>query len=135
VNFASPIPIAANTTYVAAYYTGMGDIPTINTVWPTALPAAPSLGPRVRRSVGNGVYTYSIGFPMQVWNASNYYVDISFAPTAPPVAQTPKAVSFSPVGPVNVSDTAPAGTTIAAIQVTTSEGTPSPGQSRSTRKE
>jgi hypothetical protein len=127
VNFASPIPIAANTTYVAAYYTGNGRYADDQYGLANGIASGPLIAPASAQVGGNGVYTYSTGFPMQVWNASNYYVDISFAPTAPPVAQTPKAVSFSPAGPVNVSDTAAAGTALAAIRVTTSDGNPFTG--------
>jgi hypothetical protein len=127
VNFASPISIAANTTYVAAYYTGNGRYADDQYGLTNGMTSGPLVAPASGQVGGNGVYTYSTGFPTQVWNASNYYVDISFTPSAPQVAQTPKAVSFSPAGPVNVSDTAPAGTTIAAILVTTSDGKPFAG--------
>jgi hypothetical protein len=127
VNFASPISIASNTTYVAAYYTGNGRYADDQYGLANGTMSGPLVAPASGQVGGNGVYTYSTGFPTQVWNASNYYVDISFTPSAPQVAQTPKAVSFSPAGPVNVSDTAPAGTTIAAIQVTTSDGKPFAG--------
>jgi hypothetical protein len=124
VNFASPISIAANRTYVAAYYTGNGQYAGDQYGLANGTTSAPLVAPASAQVGGNGVYTYSTGFPTQVWNASNYYVDISFTSGAPPVAQTPKAVSFSPV---NVGDTAAAGTTIAAVQVTTSDGKPFAG--------
>lgn len=127
VNFASPIPIAANTTYVAAYYTGNGRYADDQYGLTNGTTRSPLVAPASGQVGGNGVYTYSTGFPTQVWNASNYYVDISFTPTAPPVVQTPKAVSFSPAGPINVSAAAAAGTTISAIQVTSSDGNPFAG--------
>jgi hypothetical protein len=127
VNFASPISIAGNTTYVAAYYTGNGQYADDQYGLTNGIASGSLIAPASGQVGGNGVYTYSTGFPMQVWNASNYYVDISFTPTAPPVAQTPEAVSFSPAGPINVSDSAGAATAIAAIQVTTSDGKPFAG--------
>jgi hypothetical protein len=127
VNFASPISIAANTTYVAAYYTGNGRYAGDQYGLKNGATSGPLVAPASGQVGGNGVYTYSTGFPTQAWNASNYYVDISFTPSAPQGPQTPKAVSFSPAGPVNVSDTAPAGTAVAAIQVTTSDGNPFAG--------
>jgi hypothetical protein len=126
VNFPSPISIAANTTYVAAYYTGNGRYADDQDGLTNGIASSPLVAPASGQVGGNGVYTYSTGFPTQVWNASNYYVDVSFTPTAP-AAQTPKAVSFSPAGPINISDTAPAGTAVAAIQVTTNDGNPFAG--------
>jgi hypothetical protein len=127
VNFASPISIAANTTYVAAYYTSNGQYADDQYGLTNGATSGSLVAPASAQVGGNGIYTYSTGFPTQAWNNSNYYVDISFTPTAPLVAQTPKAVSFSPAGPIKVSDSAGAGTTIAAIQVTTSDGKPFAG--------
>src|SRR5438270_7919601 len=102
VNFVSPISIAANTTYVAAYYTGNGQYADDQYGLTNGTTSGPLIAPASAQVGGNGVYTYSTGFPTQVWNNSNYYVDISFTPTAPLVAQAPKAVSFSPAGPINL---------------------------------
>ena len=63
--FAAPISIAANTTYVAAYYTPNGQYPDgiygLNngvTNTPLNAPASSTVG-------GNGVYYYGLGFPQQ----------------------------------------------------------------------
>src|SRR5438105_43543 len=89
VNFASPISIAANTTYVAAYYTGNGRYAENQYGLANGITSGPLVAPASAQVGGNGVYTYTTGFPMQVWNASNYYVDVSFTPSAPQIEQTP----------------------------------------------
>jgi hypothetical protein len=37
----------------------------------------PLIAPASSQVGGNGVYTYSTGFPNQTWQDSNYYVDVS----------------------------------------------------------
>jgi N,N-dimethylformamidase beta subunit-like protein/uncharacterized protein DUF4082/Big-like domain-containing protein/putative Ig domain-containing protein len=79
VTFASPIAIAANTTYVASYHTNgfysadRNFFATASTNGPLTAPASASIG-------GNGVYTYgsSVNFPSSTYNASNYWVDVIF---------------------------------------------------------
>ena len=117
VNFASAISLAANTTYTAGYYTTNGQYADDQYYLVNSVTSGPLTVP-----ANGGVYTYSTGFPNQTWNASNYYVDVSFTPNGAPPPQTPVAVSFSPAGPVNVSDNSPAGTVISGVQVSTSDG-------------
>jgi hypothetical protein len=81
-NFAAPISISPNTTYVAAYYAPSGQyadqyygLTTGITVGPLTAPASSGIG-------GNGVYNYKQAFPKQVWENSNYFVDVVFIPTA-----------------------------------------------------
>jgi hypothetical protein len=70
INFASPISIAANTTYVAAYYASNGDYAD-DTGTSGGLTNGASNGPLIAPASsqvgGNGVYTYSRGFPNQTW--------------------------------------------------------------------
>jgi len=80
-NFASPIPISANTTYVASYYSaagqGAGDPHELKTgvaQGPLTAPASSAVG-------GNGAYSSKNVFPKSSYEASNYYVDVSFVPT------------------------------------------------------
>ena len=80
-NFASPIPISANTTYVASYYSvagqGAGDPYELKTgvaQGPLTAPASSAVG-------GNGAYSSKNVFPKSSYEASNYYVDVSFVPT------------------------------------------------------
>jgi hypothetical protein len=65
---------------------------------------------------GNGVYTYSTGFPKQTWNQSNYYVDVAFTPNAPTLL-----LSFNPTTP-SVPANAPGGTVVATIVPSWSDG-------------
>jgi hypothetical protein len=121
INFASPISIAANTTYVAAYYASNGDYAD-DTGTSGGLTNGASNGPLIAPASsqvgGNGVYTYSRGFPNQTWQDSNYYVDVSFTPSAP----TPTLMlSFSPPNP-SIPPNAPGGTVVATAVASWSDG-------------
>jgi hypothetical protein len=123
VNFASPLSLAANTTYIAAYYTSNGRYAGDNygltngkTTGPLTAPASSAVG-------GNGVYTYSTGFPNQTYQNSNYYVDVAFTATTPTPYLT---LSFNPPKP-SISATAPAGTVVATISAAWSDGGPFTG--------
>ena len=78
--FAAPVDIAANTTYVASYYTSTGDY----AYTPQGLASAHSGGNLTALASGvtsdNGVYRYGIegGFPTQSFNKTNYWVDVLF---------------------------------------------------------
>jgi hypothetical protein len=81
--FSSPVPVVAGTTYVASYLDPAGHYSdTINgfssavTNGPLTAPATGSVSP------GNGVYAYGTTsvFPFNIWEASNYYVDVLFNP-------------------------------------------------------
>ncbi len=80
---ATPVAIAANTTYVASYHTTSGYysangnfFASAQTSWPLSAPASGSSG-------GNGVYVYGTGgsFPGSSYNATNYWVDVVFVTT------------------------------------------------------
>ena len=82
VTFANPVPIAANTTYVASYLAPSGHY----SVTGAAFASSPVDNPPLRALASpgnvNGVYAYSAGpvFPSNSWNATNYWVDVLFAP-------------------------------------------------------
>jgi PKD repeat protein len=79
VNFATPIAIAANTVYVASYHTSSGFYADTRNVFTTAgIDNAPLHAP----AGTNGVYAYgtSSAFPNASYQASNYWVDVVFAP-------------------------------------------------------
>ena len=84
---------------------------------PLSVPASDTVG-------GNGVYTYSTGFPNQTWHNSNYYVDVAFTPTAPAPAHL--TLSFDLPSP-RIAPTAPGGTVVATIIAAWSDGTPFTG--------
>jgi hypothetical protein len=123
INFASPISIAANTTYVAAYYASNGDYAD-DTGTSGGLTNGASNGPLIAPASsqvgGNGVYTYSRSFPNQTWQDSNYYVDVSFTPSTPTPTPT-LMLSFSPPNPSIPSD-APGGTVVATAVASWSDG-------------
>ena len=91
VNFASPVPVNANTVYVASYYAPNGRYAADLNFFATS---GVSNGPVNLLSSGaaggNGVYNYSsrTTFPSSTFNATNYWVDIVFSDTgtAPPPA-------------------------------------------------
>jgi hypothetical protein len=79
VLFASPVAVAANTTYVASYHAPAGRY----SVDEGGLTAATTRGPLTALGSGtdggNGVYRYGAGgFPTTAFRASNYWVDIVF---------------------------------------------------------
>lgn len=124
INFASPVSIAANKTYVAAYYTSNGNYAD-DTYTAGGLAKGVTNGtltaPASSQVGGNGVYTYSTGFPNQTWEDSNYYVDVVFMATAPTLL-----MSFNPPNPSIAANTS-AGTVVATVNVSWSNGSPFTG--------
>jgi hypothetical protein len=124
ISFASPISISPNTIYVAAYYTSNGRYPDdtgINGGLTNAVTSSPLTAPASSTVGGNGVYTYSTGFPNQTWQDSNYYVDVVFAPSAPTMQMVFN--SPSPSIPANAAS----GTTVATVTTTWTDGSPFTG--------
>lgn len=125
VDFASPVPLAANTTYVAAYYTSSGRYAADKYGLTNGHSAGPLTAPASNMVGGNGVYTYSTAFPNQSWDDSNYYLDVAFTSTGP--TPPPRlTLSFNPPSP-NVSPNSPAGTVVTTITAAWSDGTPFTG--------
>ncbi|NDK50144.1 DUF4082 domain-containing protein, partial [Rhizobium laguerreae] len=80
VNFATPVTIAANTTYVASYHTTGAYVATSN-----FFTAAVTNGPLTAPATGNGVFAYGGSattglFPTNSFNSTNYYADVVFRP-------------------------------------------------------
>lgn len=109
-NFASPVAVLANTTYVISYYAPSGHYSsTSQQLLTTSIDNAPLHGLASSTSGGNGVYKYASGggYPDQTFNGSNYWVDVAFtsgngtpdteAPTAPAnlTASAPSAAQVS----------------------------------------
>ncbi len=108
VTLATPVAIAANTTYVASYHTTVGHYAVDNGYFATSGVNNPPLrAPATGAVGGNGVFKYGpIGFPAETFNGNNYWVDVVFT-TAPPDTTPPTVASFSPAaGATNVSPTA-----------------------------
>jgi hypothetical protein len=120
-NFASPISIAANTTYVAAYYSpkgqGAGDPEELK----NGVANGPLTAPASSAAGGNGVYNSKKSFPTSSHEASNYYVDVTFVPTG-----TVLTLSFNPSSP-SIAANAPLGSVVATITASWSDGSPFTG--------
>jgi hypothetical protein len=84
MDFATPIPVTAGTTYVASYFAPNGGYANDSAAFANAGVDNPPLH-ALQSSVsgGNGVYAYgnSPSFPASTFNATNYWVDVVF--TAP----------------------------------------------------
>jgi hypothetical protein len=77
--FALPIPITANTTYVVSYHTSVGRYSSSFGYFGTALENGPLRGLSTAEGGGNGVYRYgSSAFPNNTFGATNYWVDVVF---------------------------------------------------------
>jgi Domain of unknown function (DUF4082) len=116
VNFGSPIPISQNTTYVAAYYTSNGRYAGDNGGLTNGVQNGPLTAPASSQAGGNGVYTYSTGFPNRTYQDSNYWVDVLFVPNAPALS-----LAFSPPNP-SLPDNSSVDTLIATAVATWSDG-------------
>ena len=84
VNFASPVAISANTTYVAGYLAPKGHYSDTASAFTSSPFANPPLSALSNVTSANGVYAYSASstFPTNSFKASNYYVDVDFEPGA-----------------------------------------------------
>jgi hypothetical protein len=84
VNFPTPVAIEANTTYVASYLAPNGRYSVTGAAFSPNPFDNPPLHAIANPISSNGVYAYSSTdvFPTSSWNASNYWVDVLFAPGA-----------------------------------------------------
>ena len=81
VTFAQPVPIAANTTYVASYFAPAGGYAVDSNYFATAgYDNAPLHALRDGVDRGDGVYAYGSGntFPTGSYQSDNYWVDVVF---------------------------------------------------------
>jgi hypothetical protein len=81
VAFPTPVSIAANTTYVAAYLAPNGHYSANGQGFASAVVSSPLTAP-ASGTTGNGLYAYSstLVFPTSTYNATNYWVDVLFTP-------------------------------------------------------
>jgi hypothetical protein len=106
LDFATPVAITANTTYVVSYHTDVGHYAFTS----SGLSSAVTNGPLTALASG-GVYAYGSGngFPSNIFNATNYWVDVVYTQTAgstPPVVTTVTPTNGSTGNPVSVAPTA-----------------------------
>jgi hypothetical protein len=82
VLFSSPIPISANTTYVASYFAPQGGYARDAAYFAgTGVTNGALTAPGTAAVGGNGVYVYGSTalFPTNTYDATNYWVDVLFA--------------------------------------------------------
>ncbi len=117
VKFAKPVPIAANTTYVASYLAPAGHYSDNGPSLEAATNNPPLHAIASGSTGGNGVYAYGSGvtFPKESFNATNYWVDVLFSPPAPPSV---------PGEPTMVTATANPGTATVKWTAPTTGGAP-----------
>jgi Domain of unknown function (DUF4082)/Abnormal spindle-like microcephaly-assoc'd, ASPM-SPD-2-Hydin len=116
VNFPTPIPVTANTVYVAAYFAPSGHYSASNNYFATkGIDNAPLHALKNGVSGPNGVYHYaSVGsYPVSTYESTNYFVDIVFQAQAtaanPKLTVSPATLSF---GSVAVNSTATGSVTL-----------------------
>jgi hypothetical protein len=118
VNFATPVAITANTTYVASYHTNVGHYSVDQGSDPGSFANSgvdndPLHALQDGVSGGNGVYNYSATpiFPNSTFGSTNYWVDVVFSSTAVPDTTPPTVSSTTPTnGATNINT----GTTVKA---------------------
>ena len=98
VNFTNPVPISANTVYVAAYHCNTGHYSEDDNFFSTSGVDNPPLHALANGVAGgDGVYTYGASsvFPSSTYNSANYWVDVVFANDLTPVlpAQTNRVIN------------------------------------------
>ena len=96
IRFATPVAIAANTVYVASYYTASGYYALTNPYFTSQVYRPPLTALADGDGGGDGVYQYGGGgFPTSTYNASNYWVDVVFDSNAGSTSG-PTLASLSP---------------------------------------
>ncbi|WP_203030690.1 DUF4082 domain-containing protein [Frankia nepalensis] len=94
VNFGSPIPVVAGTTYVASYRAPNGHYSADGYAFDNAV----SNAPLTALAGGNGVYSYTSGaFPNESYHNANYWVDVVFTTIPPPDTTPPAVTAVSPL--------------------------------------
>ncbi|MGP0050583.1 MAG: DUF4082 domain-containing protein, partial [Solirubrobacteraceae bacterium] len=83
MTFSNPVAITANTTYVAAYLAPNGHYSATPNGFATEV-SNPPLHALANATSANGTYSYShtSTFPTNTYNATNYWVDVLFAPSS-----------------------------------------------------
>jgi hypothetical protein len=105
VNFSTPIPVSAGTTYIASYFAPVGHYSANTTYFATTGVDSPPLHALANGVDGpNGVYLYSSksSFPTNTYQSTNYWVDIVYtaaqsAPANPQLAANTGTLSFGSV--------------------------------------
>ena len=93
-NFATAIPITANTTYVVSYHAPVGHYTGTDAYFGTAVDNPPLHALQTGADGPNGLYAYGANtvFPTNSFNAENYWADVVFT-SVPQVDTTPPTVT------------------------------------------
>ncbi|MFD0737573.1 DUF4082 domain-containing protein, partial [Planotetraspora mira] len=80
VNFANPVTINPDTTYIASYYSPTGKYSLTRPYFTSKYANGPLTALANSGNGGNGVYTYSAtnAFPTSAFQATNYWVDVVY---------------------------------------------------------
>lgn len=80
--FSTPVTINAGAVYIASYYSPLGKYSYTNSYFLNAVVNGPIRALSNGESGGNGVYSYSAlpAFPVNSFDATNYFVDVIFVP-------------------------------------------------------
>ncbi len=83
VNFSTPVPIEANTTYIASYLAPKGHYSDTTSGFASGGVKNPPLQALANSVSADGVYAYSTSnvFPTNTYKSTNYWVDVEFEPT------------------------------------------------------
>jgi hypothetical protein len=97
-SFEFPVPVGADTTYVASYHAPNGRYAVTRPYFGAGVDNAPLRALPDGLDGGNGLYRYSTtsAFPGGSYQASNYWVDLVFATSAPSDTTPPTVVSRVP---------------------------------------
>jgi len=84
LTFSTPVTVTAGTTYVASYLAPSGHYSVTGAGFAGGPLDNPPLHALANSTSANGVYAYSSTsvFPSSTWNATNYWVDVLFAPSS-----------------------------------------------------
>lgn len=98
VTLPGPVPVNANTTYVASYHTASGHYADDQGYFSSSVTSGPITFLSDGEAGGNGVFAYGAPgtFPNQSFNGTNYWVDVVFAPTPPSDTTAPSVQSVFP---------------------------------------
>jgi len=138
VQFASPVAVTANTTYVASYFAPNGHYAVDENYFRNPTSQGPLTALQDSTDGPNGVYRYgSTGFPTAGYLASNYWVDVVFttssADTTKPVLTgrqpAPGATGVAATTTVTAIFSEPVSASSATLK-TSSAGTAVPGSSQ-----
>jgi hypothetical protein len=122
VDFPSPLSITANKTYISAYFVKGGHYAGDTNGLANQITSGPLVAiANGQASGGNGVYHYgtSLARPNSTYQATNYWVDISFTPNAPPPPTL--SISASPPAP-SLDPSSPPGTFVSTLMASWSDG-------------